>query len=71
MLQFYLLCGRGLQCCNSIYYGEEAYSVTIPYIIWDRITHRRRMEIESKAKCRCFGMGGKIECRTGDFGVIL
>ena len=34
-------------------------------------THRRRMETETKAKCRRFGMGGKIECRTGNFGVIV
>ena len=33
--------------------------------------HRRRMETESKAKCRRFGMGGKIECRTENFGVIM
>ena len=33
--------------------------------------HRRRMETETKAKCRRFGMGGKIECRTGNFGVIV
>ena len=25
------------------------------------------METESKAKCRRFGMGGKIECRTENF----
>ena len=31
------------------------------------LEHRRRMETESKAKCRRFGMGGKIECRTGNF----
>ena len=33
--------------------------------------HRRRMETETKAKCRRFGMGGKIECRTENFGVIV
>ena len=32
---------------------------------------RRRMETESKAKCRRFGMGSKIECHTGNFGVIV
>ena len=31
------------------------------------LRHRRRMETESKAKCRRFGMGGKIECRTRNF----
>ena len=25
------------------------------------------METETKAKCRCFGMGGKIECRNENF----
>ena len=33
--------------------------------------HRRRMETETKAKCRRFGMGGKIECHTGYFVVWL
>ena len=33
--------------------------------------HRRRMETETKAKCRRFGMGGKIECRTGNLCVIV
>ena len=31
------------------------------------LSHRRRMEIESKAKCCRFGMGGKIKCCTGNF----
>ena len=33
--------------------------------------HRRRMETETKANCRRFGMGGKIECRTENIGVIV
>ena len=28
------------------------------------VQHRRRIETESKAKCRRFGLGVKIECRT-------
>ena len=33
--------------------------------------HRRRIETENKAKCRRFGLGVKIECRTRNFGVKL
>ena len=29
--------------------------------------HRRRIDTESKANSRCFCLGGKIICRTGDF----
>ena len=29
--------------------------------------HRRSMETEAKANCRHFILGGKIECRTGNF----
>ena len=29
--------------------------------------HRRRIETENKAKCRRFGLGVKIECRTWKF----
>ena len=29
------------------------------------------METETKAKCRRFGMGVNIECRTENFGVIV
>ena len=29
--------------------------------------HRRRIETENKAKCRCFRLGVKIECRTRKF----
>ena len=29
--------------------------------------HRKRIETENKAKCRRFGLGVKIECRTRKF----
>ena len=29
--------------------------------------HRRRIETENMAKCRRFGLGVKIECRTWKF----
>ena len=29
--------------------------------------HRRSIETEAKANCRCFILGGKIECRAGNF----
>ena len=32
-----------------------------------RYRHRRRINTENKANCRRFGLGGKIECRTGNF----
>ena len=32
-----------------------------------RPEHRRSMETEAKANCRRFTLGGKIECRTGNF----
>ena len=41
--------------------------VVIVMVIGVRVGHRRRMETESKAKCGRFGMGGKIECCTGNF----
>ena len=31
------------------------------------LNHRRRIETESKAKCRRFGLGVKSECRTRKF----
>ena len=31
-----------------------------------RYKHRRSIETEAKANCRCFRLGGKIECRTGN-----
>ena len=32
-----------------------------------KIGHRKRIETENKAKCRRFGLGVKIECRTRKF----
>ena len=60
----------------SWFFLSSFESINIPHV---RITaslllkvpckHRRRMETETKAKCRRFGMGGKIECHTGYFVV--
>ena len=55
-----------LQSFTVSYFDSEHSIQTYLLQITVCYTHRRRMETENKAKCRRFGLGGKIECHTGN-----
>ena len=52
-----------LQLC--FYRGLNIFCLL--FAVSEALTHRRRIETENKAKCRHFGLGVKIKCRTRKF----
>ena len=60
---------RAIKQLFSTCRGRKVWSMAV--YCTDVYSHRRRMETETKAKCRRFGMGVNIECRTENFGVIV